>query len=50
MIFIVLESKDCYFNLAAEEYLLRTRNDDIFMLWQNDNTIVVGKTRIRSRR
>ncbi|NLG53798.1 MAG: lipoate--protein ligase [Clostridiales bacterium] len=43
MIFIVLESKDCYFNLAAEEYLLRTRNDDIFMLWQNDNTIVVGK-------
>jgi lipoate-protein ligase A len=26
-----------------EEYLLKNRNDDIFMLWQNEPTVVVGK-------
>jgi lipoate-protein ligase A len=29
--------------LATEEYLLQQTTDNIFMLWQNDNTIVVGK-------
>jgi len=36
-------SKDLYFNLALEEYLLKNYSDDIFMLWQNEPSIVVGK-------
>lgn len=34
---------DPYFNLAAEEYLLKTFDDDIFTLWRNENAIIVGK-------
>jgi lipoate-protein ligase A len=44
MIFIDNESLNPYFNLALEEYLLTTFDQDIFMLWRNDNTIVVGKS------
>lgn len=29
--------------MALEEYIVKNSNDEIFMLWQNDNTIVVGK-------
>lgn len=36
-------STDVYFNLATEEYLLKNHAEDIFMLWQNDNAIVLGK-------
>lgn len=32
-----------YFNLAAEEYLLKNFDDDIFTLWRNENAIIVGK-------
>ena len=32
-----------YFNQAAEEYLLKNSDEDIFMLWRNDNAIIVGK-------
>jgi len=34
---------DVYFNLAAEEYLLKSFPEDIFMLWQNESAVVVGK-------
>ncbi|MFW5820528.1 MAG: lipoate--protein ligase [Bacteroidota bacterium] len=34
---------DPYFNLAAEEYMLKNFKEDIFMLWRNDNAIIVGK-------
>jgi len=30
-------------NLALEEFLLKTYKEDIFMLWQNEPTVVVGK-------
>lgn len=43
MIFIYNKSLDPYYNLAAEEYLVKNSNDEIFMLWQNDNTIVIGR-------
>lgn len=43
MIFLVSKSSDPCFNLALEETLLREYHDEVFMLWQNDNTIVVGK-------
>jgi lipoate-protein ligase A len=33
-----------YYNLAFEEYILNNfKDDDYVLLWQNDNTIVVGK-------
>ncbi len=34
---------DPYFNLATEEYLLKNRKENVFMLWQNEPTVVVGK-------
>ena len=37
---------DAWFNLAAEEYLLKNFSEDIFMLWQNEPAIVIGKYRI----
>ena len=32
-----------YFNLAAEEYFLKETDEDIFMLWRNEPSIIVGK-------
>ena len=43
MLCIYNHSTDSYFNLAAEEYLLKTFDQDIFMLWRNHNSIIVGK-------
>ncbi|MFZ5940101.1 MAG: lipoate--protein ligase [Bacteroidota bacterium] len=43
MKFIIGESTDPYFNLAAEEYLLKATTDEYFMLWQNEPSIIVGK-------
>lgn len=36
-------SRDPYYNLACEEYLLLHSDEDILMLWQNDPTVVLGK-------
>ena len=43
MKYLRLHTKDPYYNLAVEEYLLRYTKDDIFMLWQNEKTVVIGK-------
>ena len=43
MKYLRLYSTDPYYNLAVEEYLLRHTDDDIFMLWQNEKTVVIGK-------
>ncbi len=43
MLCIYLNNTNPYFCLAAEEYLLKNFDDDIFMLWQSENTVVVGK-------
>ena len=43
MLFIDNTSTNSYFNLAMEEYLLNNFTQDVCMLWQNDNTVVVGK-------
>jgi len=34
---------DPFFNIAAEEYLLKESRDDIFMLYVNEPSIIVGK-------
>ena len=41
--YISLTSTSPYHNLAVEEYLLQQTKDNVFMLWQNDNTIVIGR-------
>ena len=40
---LILKSTDPYLNLAIEEYLFKYTEDDIFMLWQNEPTVVIGK-------
>ena len=36
-------SLDPHFNLAAEEYLLTQSKEEIFMLWRNDRSVIIGK-------
>lgn len=44
MKYIESVSDDIYFNLALEEYVFRNLADDeYFMLWKNDDSIVLGK-------
>lgn len=37
------ENTNPYFNLAMEEYFLKNATGDIFLLWRNENAIIVGK-------
>ena len=43
MRFLILKGRDPYRNLAVEEYLFRHAKEDVFLLWQNDPTVVIGK-------
>lgn len=43
MLCIHSKNRDPYFNLAAEEYLLRQTEDDVFLLWQSNPVVVIGK-------
>lgn len=43
MKYIRLNTTDPYYNLAVEEYLFRSADDDVFMLWQNAPSVIVGK-------
>ncbi|MEZ5068976.1 MAG: hypothetical protein R2847_11025 [Bacteroidia bacterium] len=43
MLCIYHESTDPYFNVATDEYILKHLEEDCFMLWRNDNAIIVGK-------
>lgn len=43
MLCIDNQSIEPYFNQAVEEYFLKNSNENIFMLWRNDNAIIVGK-------
>ena len=40
---ILNSSIDPFFNLAAEEFVLKNFTDDVFMLWRNDQSIIIGK-------
>ncbi len=43
MICIKLKNTNPYFCLATEEYLLKNFEEDVFMLWQSEDTVVLGK-------
>lgn len=43
MLCIYHQSTDPYFNIATDEYIFKHITEDCFMLWQNDNAIIVGK-------
>lgn len=44
MIFIENNINDIFFNLALEEYIFeKFKEDDIFMLWINEPSVVIGK-------
>ena len=45
MRYVISPSTDPYFNLALEQHLFDTvgRTESLFLLWHNDNTIVVGR-------
>ena len=43
MLCIHHRSIDPYFNIATDEYIFKHIQEDCFMLWQNDNAIIVGK-------
>ena len=43
MIFIDNKTTNPHFNLALEEYLLTKFDDEVFMIWQNEKSIIVGK-------
>ena len=43
MLCIKNTSQEPYFNMACEEYFFKNFEEDIFMLWRNNNAIIVGK-------
>lgn len=43
MLCINLKNNNPFYCLAAEEHLLKNFDDDIFMLWQSEKTVVIGK-------
>lgn len=43
MILIDRTETNPYFNIAAEEYVLKTFDDDVFMLWINSPSVIIGK-------
>ena len=43
MKYLRLTTTDPYYNLALEEYLFSNTREDVFMLWQNSPTVVIGK-------
>ena len=43
MLCILHQSTDPYFNIATDEFIFKNLKEDCFMLWRNDNAIIVGK-------
>jgi lipoate-protein ligase A len=43
MIIVRRPQTDPFFNIAAEEFLLKNRQEDLLMLWQSTPSVVVGK-------
>lgn len=43
MLLINRNSTDPYFNIATEEYFIKVASEPIFMLWQNNPSVIIGK-------
>lgn len=43
MLLINRQENDPYFNIAAEEYFLKSKDEEYIMIWQNNPSIVIGK-------
>lgn len=43
---LTLGESDPFFNLSAEEYLLREKSEDFFLLWRNEPCVVIGKNQV----
>lgn len=43
MLCLYNKNTDPYFNLACEEYLLKSFDEEFFMLWRNSPCVVIGK-------
>lgn len=43
MIYLINKNVDPAINFGIEEYFMRETNEDVFTLWQNDRTILLGK-------
>ncbi|HET8854352.1 MAG TPA: lipoate--protein ligase [Salinimicrobium sp.] len=43
MLCIKHHSTDPYFNIATDEFIFKHIQEDCFMLWRNDNAIIIGK-------
>jgi lipoate---protein ligase len=46
MIFIDNPELNPFFNIASEEHLLKSYDDDILMLWRSTDSVVVGKHQV----
>ncbi|MEA3424509.1 MAG: lipoate--protein ligase [Bacillota bacterium] len=40
---VLNENTDLSFNLAAEEYMMKNFDDDVFMLWRASRSVLIGK-------
>ncbi len=40
---VLNENTDLSFNMAAEEYMMKNFDDDIFMLWRASRSVLIGK-------
>jgi lipoate---protein ligase len=43
MLLIQRHQTNPYFNIATEEYVLKHFSEDVFMLWQNEPSVIIGK-------
>ena len=43
MIYVINNNNNCFFNHAAEEYIMNNFDDEIFMLWINKPSILIGR-------
>ena len=41
--FIKRPETDPYYNVAAEEYILKSARQDTFMIWRNSASVIIGK-------
>ena len=46
MILINNSQSDPFFNIAAEEYLIKNLDEEVLMLWKSNDSVVVGKHQV----